>query len=46
MLNFESGKNKLVNVCPYCNHVLGNAENEKSSKNDFQITDSDKKLTH
>jgi uncharacterized Zn-finger protein len=46
MLNFESGKNKLVNVCPYCNHMLGNAENEKSSKNDFQIADSDKKLTH
>jgi uncharacterized Zn-finger protein len=46
MLNFESGKNRLVNICPYCSYVLGNAENEKSPKSDFQIADSDKKLTH
>jgi hypothetical protein len=26
MLNFEGGKSKLVNVCPYCNHNLGLAE--------------------
>ncbi len=26
MLDFEGGKSKLVNVCPYCNQVLGNAE--------------------
>jgi uncharacterized Zn-finger protein len=46
MLNFEGGKTKLVNVCPYCNHVLGNAENEQTSKSEFQIADEDKKLTH
>ena len=46
MLNFEGGKTKLVNVCPYCNHVLGNAENEQTPKSDFQIADEDKKLTH
>jgi uncharacterized Zn-finger protein len=46
MLNFEDGKNRLVNVCPYCSHVLGNAENEQMPKSDFQIADSDKKLTH
>ena len=46
MLNFENGKNRLVNVCPYCSHVLGNAEKEQTSKNDFRIADSDKKLTH
>jgi len=46
MLNFENGKNRLVNVCPYCSHVLGNAENEQTSKIDFQIADTDKKLTH
>jgi hypothetical protein len=46
MLNFEGGKTRLVNVCPYCNHVLGNAENEQTPKSDFQIADSDKKLTH
>jgi uncharacterized Zn-finger protein len=37
MLNFEGGKTKLVNVCPYCNHVLGSAEKEKTSKIDFQV---------
>ncbi len=26
MLDFEGGKSKLVNVCPYCNQVLGDAE--------------------
>jgi uncharacterized Zn-finger protein len=46
MLNFESGKAKLVNVCPYCNHLLGSAENEETAKSDFQIADTDKKLTH
>lgn len=46
MLNFEGGKTRLVNVCPYCNHVLGNAENEQTPKSDFQIVDADKKLTY
>jgi hypothetical protein len=31
MLNFEGGNTRLVNVCPYCNHVLGSAENEQTS---------------
>jgi uncharacterized Zn-finger protein len=26
MLDFSSGKTRLVNVCPYCNEVLGNTE--------------------
>jgi uncharacterized Zn-finger protein len=46
MLNFEAGKNRLVNVCPYCSHVLGSAENEQTYKSDFQIADADKKLEH
>jgi uncharacterized Zn-finger protein len=46
MLNFEAGKNRLVNVCPYCSYVLGSAENEKTPKSDFQIAGEDKKLTH
>jgi uncharacterized Zn-finger protein len=46
MLNFENGKNRLVNVCPYCNHVLENTENKQTSNSDFQIADSDKKLKH
>lgn len=32
MLDFSSGKTRLVNVCPYCNHVLGTAE-EKEKEN-------------
>jgi uncharacterized Zn-finger protein len=28
MLNFEGEKTRLVNVCPYCNHLLGSAEKE------------------
>lgn len=46
MLKFVEGKNRKINVCPYCLHVLGNAENDKPSKSDFQIADSDKKLIH
>jgi uncharacterized Zn-finger protein len=46
MLDFEGGKSKLVNVCPYCNHVLGDAEDGESSGIDVQIADLDEKLTH
>ena len=46
MLNFEDGKTRMVNACPYCNYVLGNAEKEQMPKSNFQIADEDKKLTH
>ncbi len=29
MLDFEGGKSKLVNVCPHCNYVLGDADNKQ-----------------
>jgi hypothetical protein len=29
MLDFSGGKTRLVNVCPYCNHILGSADEEK-----------------
>jgi hypothetical protein len=29
MLDFSGGKTRLVNVCPYCNYILGTAEEEK-----------------
>lgn len=45
ILDFEGGKSKLVNVCPYCDHVLGSTENGKSSEIDVQIADLDEKLT-
>jgi hypothetical protein len=28
-LDFHGGKNQLVSVCPYCNHILGNTSNLK-----------------
>lgn len=46
MLDFQGGKSRLVNVCPYCDHVLGSTENEESSEIDAQIADLDEKLTH
>jgi hypothetical protein len=45
MLDFEGGKSKMVNVCPYCNQVLGNIENGKSPEIDMQIADVGEKLT-
>jgi hypothetical protein len=46
MLNFEGGKTRLCNVCPYCNYMLGCTENEKKSNSDFQIAARDKKLVY
>jgi DNA-directed RNA polymerase subunit RPC12/RpoP/uncharacterized membrane protein len=37
MLNFSSGKTRLVNVCPYCNHILGDAE--EGSHDNIHIAD-------
>lgn len=41
MLDFSSGKTRLVNVCPYCNHVL-NLETE-TVKEDVRVADLDEK---
>ena len=35
MLDFSSGKTRLVNICPYCSHTLGEAE----KKDDDETTD-------
>ena len=43
MLNFEDGKTKLVNVCPYCNHVLGTAKKEENTNIDPRVLDWKKK---
>ena len=41
MLDFSGGKAKLINVCPYCNNVLGKAEEQ----NDIEtIVDPGKKV--
>ncbi|MDH5483236.1 MAG: hypothetical protein OEY22_10250 [Candidatus Bathyarchaeota archaeon] len=43
MLDFSDGKTKLVNVCPYCNYVLGKAD-AKESDSDIGIVDLDEKV--
>jgi uncharacterized Zn-finger protein len=45
IIDFSGGKPKLVNVCPYCNHVLGCAD-EGESNSDMQLVDMEKKLVH
>lgn len=41
MLDFSGGKTRLVNVCPYCNHIL-NLETE-TEKEDIKVADLDEK---
>ena len=41
ILDFSGGKTRLVNVCPYCNHVLGSAE--EAEKEDVGVLDLEKK---
>ena len=40
MLDFSGGKTRLVNVCPYCNHVL-NREGGEAEKEDVGVVDLD-----
>jgi uncharacterized Zn-finger protein len=44
MLDFQCGKSQLVSVCPYCNHVLENANPPKSANQDFHVGTSDEKI--
>jgi len=49
MLNFEGGKTRLVNVCPYCNHGLDQINDGDKSDPEFHIrgqdeTESDRRL--
>ncbi len=41
MLNFEGGKTKLVNVCPYCNNSLDQTNNNENSDTDVHIRGQD-----
>jgi len=41
MLDFSGGKTRLVNVCPYCNYVLGSTE--EVEKEDVGVFDLEKK---
>ena len=47
MLDFRGGSNRMVRVCPYCNHVLGYTSEEKSTDNiSFHAAIPDKKIVH
>jgi len=37
MLNFEGGKTKLVNVCPYCNNSLDQTNTDENLESEFHI---------
>jgi uncharacterized Zn-finger protein len=45
MLDFHGGKNQLVSVCPYCSHVLGQANDAKCKNESFYVT-TDHEKTH
>lgn len=42
MLNFQDGKTRLINVCPYCNQELGSAEDNAKPNTDFHIKGQEK----
>ncbi len=44
MLDFRSGTNRMVSVCPYCNHVLGYTTDEKAKNDEFSVGFSEKKI--
>jgi uncharacterized Zn-finger protein len=37
MLDFAGGKTRLVNVCPYCSHILGCADEGERSLDEIQV---------
>jgi hypothetical protein len=44
MLDFRSGSNRMVSVCPYCNYVLGFTSDEKSKNESFHVATPDRKI--
>jgi len=43
MLDFSGGKTRLVNVCPYCNYILGDAQ--QCDTDDIEVKDFGEKVT-
>ena len=39
MLNFQGGKTRLINVCPFCNQELGSAEESAKPNTEIHIKD-------
>jgi hypothetical protein len=46
MLDFRSGKNRMVSVCPYCNHVLGYTSEEKDTNKKIYVVKPEEKIVH
>jgi hypothetical protein len=44
MLDFRSGSNRMVSVCPYCNNVLGYTSEEKGKYDSFHVASPDEKV--
>jgi hypothetical protein len=44
MLDFRSGSNRMISVCPYCNAVLGHTDDEKHNNESVYVDTSDKTL--
>ena len=39
MLDFSRGRVRLVNVCPYCNYVLGSADAGEKERDGVGVRD-------
>jgi len=46
MLDFTGGRTRLVNVCPYCNLTLGEAEEHRNVDESVHAAEMDEKLKH
>ena len=44
MLDFRGGKNQMVSVCPYCNHVLGHKGEEKAATESINVGTFDEEI--
>ncbi|MEM3703341.1 MAG: hypothetical protein QXX79_02820 [Candidatus Bathyarchaeia archaeon] len=44
LLDFSTGKSRLINVCPYCNAKLG--ENEKTEPSEFYVKEPEEKKAY
>jgi hypothetical protein len=46
MLDYRGGKTRLISVCPYCNYVLGNADEEKNVNGAFHVAPHENVANH
>ena len=46
MLDFRGGKNRMVNVCPYCNSFLGYTTEEKVANESYHVATPEKKTIY